>query len=161
MLCEGNDLYICGYTLLSESGFAIGDSIFSSDPNMLFLASFTDKSSPPCADTITAGMGYDFHLVNLNSGTSDIKDLKGTDRNFIVYPTVVDRDFNIGVIRPYDTGKIFVEIMSLSGSVLFHEEYNSTEMITVQCPTLGPGFYIVLLSGANTIRESYRILVMR
>jgi hypothetical protein len=161
LLCEGNDLYICGYTLLTESGFAIGDSIFSSDPNMLFIASFTDNSSLPCTDTITADTDYDFHLVNLNSGTSDIADFKGTDRNFIVYPTVVDGNFNIEVIRPYDTEKIQVEIISLSGSVLFQEEYDSTEMITVRCPALRPGFYIVLLSGGSIIRESYKILVIK
>ena len=159
LVCEADDLYLCGYTFPSESGFAIGDSLFAGDPNMLFLASFSESSSLPCNDTSTVNMDCDFVLVDLNAGTTDIADLQASAGNFIIHPTIVNETFNVSIRQPYETGKITVRVLSLSGSVLQQEEFMPSDLIMVRCPQLPPGFYLVTVSGTGTRTEASRIVV--
>ncbi len=161
ILCEDDDLHISGYSLPIEYDFVIGDSSFSGNTTKLFIASFTDTSSIYCNDTITTNQNVDFHLIDLTSGTSDVSNINDPARTFIVYPTIVHEYLNINLNHLESGNYIMIEITNLSGSKVFQNEYNSSDLITINCSGLQPGFYIVTISDGKGINESHKVLKMR
>jgi hypothetical protein len=153
-------LYICGvYYYTNNGSFTVGDTTLHSEFSNIFIVNYTDSSHIVCIDSIQNGISDSNYPIIKNFTSLSSKDNSINNLGIKVYPTIIKESFLVEITsKELLAEEITIEILNVSGFVIFHKNYFMQPSISIDCNSLSSGLYFVKVLKNNNISETYKII---